>query len=101
MHSSFRDPDGRVILLGDRILRLVRPGVDPGTIDFVRSDHFARLVEDGLFVPTTFLGDSQTQPRPQTTDPSLASLLSDDEQGLVFEHERVFWANYATLAQVK
>src|SRR5688572_516605 len=94
MHSSFRDPDGRVVLLGGRILRLVRPSISPGTIDFVRLEHFAGLVEDGLFVPTTFLGDSHTQPTLQTTDPSLASLFSDDEQFLVFEHERVLFPSY-------
>ena len=88
-NSSFRDPDGRVFLVDERVLRIVRHRADAGTLEFIRSELFGQLIQEELFIQTRFLGDKGS-----LSYSGLNSLPENDPLDLVFEHERVFFPSY-------
>lgn len=77
--TSFRDPDGRVHLIGDRVLRSVEPKVADQLQEFLESPVVQKWVADGRFIASTRLSD----------------VPAGMEGQIVYEHPRVPFPSFA------
>ncbi|HSE48891.1 MAG TPA: class I SAM-dependent methyltransferase [Terriglobales bacterium] len=82
--ASFRDPAGRVVLLGDRVLRGVRAEALADLDAFLASPLAQKLLSDGRLVRTTTVTDA-----PAELQPLFAGAAR------VVEHERIAFPAYA------
>lgn len=99
--ASFRDPDGQVILLDDRVLRLVHPDAVELVEDLLASPILDRLEADGHLVGTQALeGDAETSAlrsigaRQGSAPGSHHRPLQGAKVGCVLEHERIPFPSY-------
>ncbi len=72
--ETFRDPAGSLRIVGDRVVRVVRPDHAEAALKFLRSPLAREWVERGQLIETHF--------------------LSADKGELVLEHPRVFFPSY-------
>ncbi|HWA83121.1 MAG TPA: methyltransferase [Fimbriimonadaceae bacterium] len=77
--TSFRDPDGQVHLIGDRVLRTVKPEIAPQFEEFLASETVGKWVSAGKFVESKLLAESPA---------------GFDGQ-IVYEHPRVAFPSFA------
>ena len=84
--ASFRDPDGRVILTGERVLRLVTPPAAATLLALTNTPALQRMVAEGQVISTCFLP-------PQTAE-SVVPGSSPDESWELLEHERISFPTY-------
>ena len=97
MTLSFRDPDGRLSLAGERVLRIVNPTFESHIADFIQSEAFARLLADEMLVSTTSLGRIHHKDLPvelQQVAEDFQALLNADGTALILEHERIPFPSY-------
>lgn len=99
--ASFRDPDGQVVLLGDRVLRLIHPEAVDLAETLLASPTLRRFEEEGRLVHTQPLEDpavSETlqaiQAREEGRSAGRETGWQADEVGLVLEHERIPFPSY-------
>jgi SAM-dependent methyltransferase len=85
MASSFRDPGGLVVHVGERILRIVHKSGEPALESFLASAAARRLLKEGLLVKTERLGGSYTLRLAAGVEKGFLN----GESGALFEHERV------------
>lgn len=89
--ASFRDPAGRLVLAGDRVLRVVNPVGRPDLEAFLASPKAKSLTDAGLLVGTRVLEGSEREGL--LARDGLKNLLSDPA-ALLIEHERVAFPSY-------
>ena len=75
--GSFKDPEGRILYLGDRVLRVLSPSGQVRMERLWRSGLVQELIDVGLMVPSSL------------EDASKLGLTADVATGLVIEHKRV------------
>ncbi len=88
---SLRDPQGQLIVLGDRLFRLIHQTAAPLSRRLLGGSRLDGLRDQGRLVPWSIL-DAETLP---------ASLwprarIAREETGLVLEHPRVWFPSYPT-----
>ena len=77
---SFRDPDGRVYIDGDRVLRSVRKQASEAILSFIHSDAAQRLIRAKKLIGSQLLADV---PR-----------ASPDEDEMWLRHDKVSFASF-------
>ena len=89
---SFRDPAGRVLLAGNRVLRFVAPSAAPTLKGFLKTELAAEAVSNGTLVGTEFLDCAETETL--LNNFSLPSSRTFFESAVVVEHERISFRSY-------
>jgi 2-polyprenyl-3-methyl-5-hydroxy-6-metoxy-1,4-benzoquinol methylase len=85
--ASFRDPSGRLLLLQDRVLRLVNSRGASELKKFLATRAAADFTASGQLVKTKLLEPSSDQALFQ--HPAIADLLKADDKQILVEHERI------------
>jgi SAM-dependent methyltransferase len=89
--TSFRDPDGVVFRLEERLLRLVKPAAARDVCGFLESSLGRRLAADGRLPRTTVVQPSDTQAH---SYPAVRDWSAKLPEGVVLEHERIPFPSY-------
>jgi 2-polyprenyl-3-methyl-5-hydroxy-6-metoxy-1,4-benzoquinol methylase len=84
--SSFRDPAGRVILLNDRVLRVMTSQGAQALASFLRTNFATESIADGSLVETKYLAADAELNLPVTAIGAIPDSRSDS---VVVEHERI------------
>lgn len=80
--ASFRDPAGRILLLGERVFRVVHPAAVDELEGFAQTRACCHSIETGRLVRTHMLTDSE------------ARAVAAVDGGRILEHERIPFASY-------
>ena len=89
--SSFRDPSGKVVLYGKRVIRIVSEAGMPDLTIFLASHIARKLQDEGLLVRTVPLEPGET--RRLLADPAFSD-TAGDLRGSIYEHERIPFPSY-------
>lgn len=89
--ASFRDPGGRLVLAGDRVLRVVNEHGRADLDAFLGSPKAKSLADSGLLVGTRVLEAAERDELRRRE--GLAKLL-DDPGSILLEHERIAFPSY-------
>ena len=96
MIASFCDPDGRLLAVDGRIIRIIKQSAASDLRDFLNSQPFSEFIKTGKLVRTTFLDAAATEAL--TTRNEVRAAIADDEnhQGerILVEHERIPFASF-------
>lgn|ERR1039458_5911545 len=92
MVSSFRDPGGRCLTRGNRVLRTVNPAALVEIELFLATSTAAQLLTGQQLIPTRRLNARDLDELRQTT--GFEEFVPEDGMGAVFEHERVEFPSY-------
>jgi len=87
--ASFRDPVGRVVLVGDRCFRVMTPQAGSLLKEFLATELAQGLIEQGKLIAT-----SEPDSVPEELFKVLGASDSPDVRPRVFEHERIAFPNY-------
>jgi SAM-dependent methyltransferase len=87
MATSFRDPAGQLIPLDGRILRVINQAGEPDLRAFLDSSQSRQLTDSGRLVRTEVL--DRDEAFNVLAHAGLADQLTDAEEVLILEHERV------------
>lgn len=90
MTTSFRDPDGRLLVTEDRVLRVVNESGVADLTAFLASATAKRFVEAGSLVHTEYLEPEELEQLfnyPQIREP-------DNRANHIVEHERISFQNF-------
>jgi len=85
---SFRDPAGRVIVLDQRVFRIINNEYRPGALEFLQSKLCSELVDSGRLIATYEVEDSRI------TDQLDQFVTSQSGPVMVLEHEHVAFPSY-------
>lgn len=89
--ASFRDPSGRLVVAGERILRVVNPAGRPDLEAFLGSPKAKALLDGGLLVGTRVLEGSE---RDSLLAEDGVRRLVEDPAAMLLEHDRVAFPSY-------
>lgn len=96
--GSFRDPQGKVVLLDDRVLRLVHPEAVDEVRELLSTPAMVEMEAEGRIVGTSVLeSDDQARALSELSEASDASQVPGhdvDDEALVLEHERIPFPSY-------
>ncbi|HSE37549.1 MAG TPA: class I SAM-dependent methyltransferase [Blastocatellia bacterium] len=92
LETSFRDPSGRVIVSGDRVIRLVNKEGADDLVAFLDSPAAQKYVAGGQVVGTRFLERDALEEL--GFDISSEDLPDAAAEGIVVEHERIPFRSY-------
>jgi SAM-dependent methyltransferase len=87
---SFRDPSGRLLLTGDRALRLLTYDGAAGLSHFLATDAARMFTGAGRLVSTTFIEDDDTA----FSLPNIEEMRGSGEEFVMVEHERIPWPSF-------
>ena len=90
--SSFRDPSGKVVLYGGRILRIVNQSGMDDLNAFLNSSSGRKLMDEGVVIGTRLLKEPEI--RTLLADQSFAELTAGSEVVNTLEHERIWFPSY-------
>lgn len=89
--SSFRDPDGRVVDLGDRIVRTVAPQAQERVATLLSSETLQRYADQDQLVATHRLTDAE---RDRQLEASIREATGREPPSQLLEHERIPFPTY-------
>ncbi len=90
--ASFRDPGGRLLLVDERVLRLVHPAAVDDLEASLASPTVQKLVADGRMVSSRKLDSAQQDAFMESHE--LRALRDGFSGGLILEHERIPFPSY-------
>ena len=90
--ASFRDPDGHVLLDGERVLRWVSPRGLPALREFLESSAAKRHLRNGSLVGTRFLSAGEIEDTGSLS--ALSKRVDELAAGSVVEHEKIWFPSY-------
>jgi len=91
LESSFRDPSGRVIVTGDRVIRFVNREGAGDLLAFLDSPSARKHVKGGQIVGTRFLEGDDLQKLPFEVSPGFFNAKDD---AILVEHEHIPLRSY-------
>ncbi len=93
MIASFRDPDGRLLAVDGRIIRLIKQSAASDLKAFLDTEPLIEFIEARKLVGTTFLDDASSGSL--TTRNEVRQALADDSgERILVEHERIPFASF-------
>ena len=75
--GSFKDPEGRILHIGERVVRVLSPSGQERMKRFWRTGIVQELIDEGLMLPSSL------------EDAAKLGLAADVATGVVIEHARV------------
>jgi SAM-dependent methyltransferase len=91
--ASFRDPSGRLVALGERILRIVSDEQGAKDLEaFLNSNLAKQTVADGSLVPTSIVSGPEAQAL--LSRPELLRIVDGRTPRLVLEHEKIEFPSF-------
>lgn len=90
--ESFRDPDGRLMIVDDRVIRAVRESASSQVCTFLSSSLARELIGSGRVVGTRILGDVKTSE--SRLREAVSGLSYGAEFALLLEHDSIFFPSY-------
>jgi SAM-dependent methyltransferase len=92
MIASFRDPDGRLLALDGRIIRIVKESAASDLQTFLTSKALTAFLKTGKLVRTHFLEPAAIESL--SANEAVASAIEDVGAGVLVEHERIPFASF-------
>jgi SAM-dependent methyltransferase len=93
MIASFRDPDGRLLAVDGRIIRVIKQSAASDLKAFLDTQPLIKFIEARKLVSTTFLDNASSGSL--TTRNEVKEALGDDSgQRILVEHERIPFASF-------
>ena len=93
MIASFRDPDGRLLAVDGRIIRIIKQSAASDLEDFLNSKPFSEFIKSEKLVRTTFLDAAATEAL-NTKSEVRNAIADDDGERILVEHERIPFASF-------
>lgn len=87
MIASFRDPEGSLLIVDGRVIRIIKKSAEADLRAFLSSKTLTRFLDEGKLVSTDFLNAAETESLSKRDE--IVQAIDGTELSVMVEHERI------------